>query len=261
MRFGVWIYPIVPATLIVDAIVRLDEAGVDEVWVADEGVAREPMAIFAAASQRTSRIRFGIGVTSPLLRHAGAVAASAMTVDELAAGRVTLGWGVGGHESLDPFGLSTTRPVGVVRDALRIARAVVSRTANEHYRPPEHAAPARAIPQYVGARGEQLNRLASREADGVFLSGFETERLSTVIEHAHAHRPIEIALYQSVRYRTPEDRWSMAGDATSLAPRLAELVVRHRPTSFGLALVDGGDLSGMIDDALRTFDHLRRIVN
>lgn len=53
----------------------------------------------------------------------------------------------------------------------------------------------------------------------------------------------------------------MAGDATSLAPRLAELVVRHRPTSFGLALVDGGDLSGMIDDALRTFDHLRRIVN
>lgn len=260
MRLGVWIYPIVPAEQLLDAIVRLDAAGVDEVWIADEGVARDPLALFAAASRSTRSIRFGVGITSPLLRHPGAVAATAMTVDELSGGRLTLGWGVGGHESLGPFGLTTDRPVGVVRDALRTARAVMSGDAIDGYAPPRHASPPRAIPQFVGARGEQLNRLASREADGVFLSGFATADLARVIGWSRTHRPITVALYQSVRFSTPGDDWSMAGTPSELAGRLARLTDEFLPDSLGLALVDGADLGTMIDDALETIDALRQIV-
>ncbi|MBM3799171.1 MAG: LLM class flavin-dependent oxidoreductase [Actinobacteria bacterium] len=257
MRFGVWIYPVAPAERIVEAIRRLDDAGVDEVWIADEGVARDPLALFAAAAPLTSTIRFGVGITSPLLRHPGAVASTAMTVDELSNGRLTVGWGVGGHESLEPFGLSTERPVGVVRDALRTARAVMRGQSATDYTPPAHAAPPRAIPQFVGARGEQLNRLASREADGVFLSGFEHHDIGRVIGLARSHRPIAIALYQSVRFTTPEDRWSIAGSPASLATRVASLASEFSPDSLGLALVDGADLGTMIDGAIETIGHLR----
>lgn len=257
MRLGVWIYPVAPAEQIVESIRRLDVAGVDEVWIADEGVAREPLALFAAAAPVTSTIRFGVGITSPLLRHPGAVASTAMTVDELSNGRLTLGWGVGGHESLEPFGLSTERPVGIVRDALRTAGAVMRGHSDAGYTPPAHAAPPRSIPQFVGARGEQLNRLASREADGVFLSGFEHHDIGRVIGLARSHRPIAIALYQSVRFITPEDRWSIAGTPESLAPRLASIASEFAPDSLGLALVDGGDLSAMVDGAIETIDRLR----
>jgi len=253
----VWIYPVAPAERIVEAIRRLDDAGVDEVWIADEGVARDPLALFAAAAPLTSTIRFGVGITSPLLRHPGAVASTAMTVDELSNGRLTVGWGVGGHESLEPFGLSTERPVGVVRDALRTARAVMRGQSATDYTPPAHAAPPRAIPQFVGARGEQLNRLASREADGVFLSGFEHHDIGRVIGLARSHRPIAIALYQSVRFTTPEDRWSIAGSPASLATRVASLASEFSPDSLGLALVDGADLGTMIDGAIETIGHLR----
>lgn len=247
-----------PADDIVESIVRLDGSGVDEVWIADEGVARDPLALFAAASRVTSRIRFGVGITSPLLRHPGAVAATAMTVDELSNGRLTLGWGVGGHESLGPFDLGTDRPVGVVRDALRIARAVMSQEPTDGYEPPPHAAPARTVPQYVGARGEQLNRLASREADGVFLSGFAPADLPRVMADARSHRPIDIALYQSIRFTTPEDRWSFAGSPPELAERMTLLAGEHRPDSLGVALVDGADLDRMITDALVTIEEIRR---
>ncbi|MEN9805290.1 MAG: hypothetical protein RIS41_2137 [Actinomycetota bacterium] len=260
MDVGVWIYPVVPADQVLEAIERLERAGIDEVWIADEGVARDPLALFAAASRVTRSIRFGVGITSPLLRHPGAVAATAMTVDELSGGRLMLGWGVGGHESLDPFGLSTDRPVGVVRDALRIAHAVMTAADVDGYSPPSHGSPPRLVPQFVGARGEQLNRLASREADGVFLSGFPLDDLGRVVALARSHRPVDVALYQSVRFSTPEDRWSMAGTPAELAPRLAALADEHRPSSLGVALVDGTDLSRMVDDAIETLLELRRRV-
>jgi 5,10-methylenetetrahydromethanopterin reductase len=260
VKFGVWLYPVAPADVLLDAIVRLDRAGVDEVWIADEGVARDPLAVFAAASRTTGSIRFGVGITSPLLRHPGAVAATAMTVDELSGGRLILGWGVGGHESLGPFGLSTDRPVGVVRDALRIARAVMTGSTVDGYTPPTHASPARVVPQFVGARGEQLNRLASREADGVFLSGFPIDDLGRVVGLARSHRPVAVALYQSVRFSTPEDPWSLAGTPKELAVRLARLADDHRPDSLGVALVDGTDLSSMVEDAIETIVALRKIV-
>jgi alkanesulfonate monooxygenase SsuD/methylene tetrahydromethanopterin reductase-like flavin-dependent oxidoreductase (luciferase family) len=146
VRRGVWIFPSRPVAELVEAIVAAEEAGLDEVWLADEGVAREPVTVLAAAATRTVRIRLATGITSPILRHPGAIAASLATLDELSAGRAVLGLGVGGRLSLEPFGLRTDRPVAVVRDAIEIARAVLRRDASARYDPPSHAIPARDVP-------------------------------------------------------------------------------------------------------------------
>jgi len=249
VRTGVWLYPVAPAEELVDAVVRLDAAGVDEVWIADEGVARDPMVILSAAARETSRITLAIGITSPVLRHPGAVMASAMTVDELSGGRMVLGWGVGGHESLDPFALTASRPVAVVREALAIGRAVMTGATVPGYEPPLHASPVRHVRQFVGARGPQLNRLASRVADGVFLSGLTADEMPRVLADARFHRPIDVALYQSVSFTSDGDERTLAGSHAHMAERLRILVEGHQPASIGVALVDRSPLRELVGRA------------
>lgn len=249
MRTGVWLYPVAPADELIDAVLRLEAAGVDEVWIADEGVARDPMVLLSAAARETSRITLAIGITSPVLRHPGAVMASAMTLDELSGGRMILGWGVGGHESLGPFGLTAPHPVAVVRDALTIGRAVMTGIAVPGYEPPPHASPARHIRQFVGARGPQLNRLASRLADGVFLSGLTEAETPRVLADARVHRPIDVALYQSVSFTRAGDDRTLSGSPARVVDELRTMVNRHQPTSIGLALVDPSPLRDLVPRA------------
>lgn len=261
MRTGVWIYPVVPANDIVEAIVRLDAHGVDEVWIADEGVAREPFTLLAAAARETKNITLGVGITSPLLRHPGVVAATAKTIDELSNGRVILGWGVGGTESLGPFGLSTERPVGVLREALEIARAVIEGLAEAGYRPPAHASPPRQIRQFIGARGPQLNRLASSLADGVFLSGLTQSEIPAICAEARSIRRIDVALYQSVSFIGTSNASCLSGSSGEIVDHLGRLVQEFDPSSLGVALVDPLPLGDMTDRAIEILNSVVRDFN
>jgi 5,10-methylenetetrahydromethanopterin reductase len=261
-RTGVWFFPDAPADDLVDGIITAEQAGFDEVWIADEAVSREPLVLLAAAARLTTTIKLGIGITTPLLRHPGAMASSMATLDELSNGRAILGFGVGGGLSLDPFGITFEKPVALVRDAIRTARAVIEGAATDLYQPPTHAAPGRHVPIFVGAKGEQLNRLASREADGVFFSGFDHDRLDDAFAWARSIRPIHVALYVSVRFRpdaTPTAN-SLAGDPASIASDLAEMVDRYQPETIGLALVDLDPIATMMNKAVETLHLLQTVL-
>ena len=251
-RRGVWMFPGVAAGVLVDAVVAAEEAGLDEVWIADEGVAREPVPVLSAAAARTERIRLGVGITSPLLRHPGAIAATMATLDELSGGRAVLGLGVGGGLSLDPFGLATDRPVGVVADAIRVAKGVLAAQPVEGrstYTPPTHAMGPRAVPVWVGARGPQLVALAGREADGIFLSGCSPTELEQIVPVVRDEgRSTEVALYHSASDHDDRDSVS-TWDA--VASDLATMVQRWQPSAVGINLVDlaGGsdvDAAGLV---------------
>jgi alkanesulfonate monooxygenase SsuD/methylene tetrahydromethanopterin reductase-like flavin-dependent oxidoreductase (luciferase family) len=261
-RTGIWLYPDAPVGELVQAVVTADRSGVDEMWIADEGVAREPLVLLGAAAVQTRRILLGIGITTPVLRHPGAVGSSVSTLDELSDGRAILGWGVGGEQSLAPFGLTAEKPVALVRDAIRTARDVIACRASDLYQPPAHAAPARDVPIFVGAKGEQLNRLASREADGVFLSGFALDRLDAPVEWARSVRPIHVALYASVRFNGthPDDPTSLHGDPATVAAGMVSLVRRHRPETIGLALVDGDGIATMVQHAVEAIGIFRETI-
>lgn len=259
VNVGVWLFPDGPAAELVEAVVRAEEGGIDEIWIADEGVAREPIPLLSVAASRTRQIKLGVGITTPALRHPGAVGSTMSTLDELSDGRAILGFGVGGVASLGPFGLTVDKPIALIRDAVRTARAVIRREMIDGYEPPVHAAPARDVPIFIGARGEQMNRLASREADGVFLSGFDLGALDTPIEWARSVRPIEIALYASARFRAdaPDDPTCLRGAPEEVAAGMHRLVERHRPDTIGLALVDGGDVLTMMDRAIEAVHRFR----
>ena len=258
-RRGVWLYPGAPAPALADAVVAADELGLDEIWIADEGVAREPMTVLAAAASRTNRIDLAVGITSPLLRHPGALAATAATLDELSDGRAMLGLGVGGEDSLGPFELSTDRPVGVLREAIRLARAVFEGSRVAGYTAPPHAIPPRHVPIWVGARGPQLTRTAARSADGLFLSGCTPDQHQRIVGDVRAIDPlVPLALYQSAsdRDRRPSVlAWAEVGE------HLGAEAARLAPTSVGINLVDliatGSDPVALVERAaavLRALD-------
>lgn len=233
-RRGVWLFPGVAAAALVEAVVAAEELGLDEVWIADEGVAREPLVVLSAAATRTHRITLAVGITSPVVRHPGAIAASLATLDELSGGRARLGLGVGGHLTLEPFGLGVERPVAVLRDAIDTARDVFNRAGSPRYRVPEHAMPARDVPIWVGARGPQMVRMAANRADGLLISGCPPEQIDAIADLARSVAPIQLALYQ-----TAVDRPTAASELTweRAAVSLADAIARHRPASVGLNLV------------------------
>lgn len=248
-RVGVWLFPSAPAERLVEAVVAAERVGLDEVWIADEGVAREPMTVLAAAARETSTIGLAVGITSPVLRHPGALAATAATVDELSGGRFTLGLGVGGDKSLDPFGLQPSaveRPVAMMTDAIATARAVLAGRPDgrNRYRPPDHAAPARPVEIWVGARGPRLLALAARKADGIFVSGCSPEqhdRVAAIRAAAVADgaAPCGVALYQSASDRRDDPSVSGWDEVAGvLAGESARLGHRWPPTSVGINLVD-----------------------
>lgn len=257
MRCGVWFFPNRPAPELVEAIVVAERLGLDEVWLGDEGPAREPFAVLAAAAVRTSSIRLGIGVTNPYVRHPALAVASAATIAELAPGRVALGVGAGGSMSLDPFELEATAPLAAVTDMIEVARASIEGRDATGYRASDLAVAKHAppVPVWIGARGPKLNRLASERADGAFVAGLAPFRYDEVIGWVRSHRPIDVALYPSVAFddtereqHRPEMIWSLldAPPAALESFGLDAEAVQH--AADGLRRGDAEPARRLIDD-------------
>jgi 5,10-methylenetetrahydromethanopterin reductase len=181
----------------VDGIEAAERGGIGEVWIGDEGPARDPFALLAAASVRTTAIRLGVGVTNPYLRHPAVIASTMATIHELSGGRSILGIGPGGHLSFGPVGLAPTDHLRACRRALTVMRGVLQGEAVEGYTPPSHAMTAPDLPIFVGSRGERFNRWASSEADGAFLAGIAPSMLDRTVAWATSARRIDLAIYIS----------------------------------------------------------------
>ena len=204
VRSGVWVFPDRPAPELVELAVFSEALGLDEFWIGDEGPAREPFSVLAAAAARTATIRLGIGVTNPYTRAPGLTASTAMTLHEMTDGRFTLGIGAGGQLSLGPFGLSAEAPVQAVGDLIEVVKAARSGTDRPGYAAQEHAVRGSvdgcepAI--FIGARGRRLNELASKAADGVFIAGMPPFRFAAAIAAARSQRDVAVAVYPGVAF-------------------------------------------------------------
>ncbi|MEO1060819.1 MAG: LLM class flavin-dependent oxidoreductase [Actinomycetota bacterium] len=198
---GIWAFPAAPAPQLVEAIVHAERVGLDEVWLGDEGPAREPFGVLAAAAVRTERIRLAVGITNPYVRNPALACTSAQTIGELSGGRCTLGLGAGGDLSLGPLHQERTqRPMAAIRSMIGIARAVERGEAIDGFTPGQHAISGQGVPIFVGAKGERLNRLASELADGAFVAGPPPFAYDELLGWVRSVRPIDVALVPSVAW-------------------------------------------------------------
>jgi F420-dependent oxidoreductase-like protein len=117
----------VNAAKLVDGIVAAERAGVQCAWMTCGGVAPDPLAVFAAAALRTTRILFGTSIIPTFPRHPLAVAQGAVAVDALAPGRLRLGVGPSHKPSMEgTWGIPFERPQEHLREYLTVLRAALN---------------------------------------------------------------------------------------------------------------------------------------
>jgi len=129
---------------------------------------RDTYVLLAAAARATERITLGTLLANPINRHPTVTASSIATIDELAPGRVLLGWGVG-DTAVRLAGLRPAR-VKELEASTRLMRALLDGEAVEvgaerPARLPHH----RPVPIWIAAGGPRTLRMAGGIADGVFI--------------------------------------------------------------------------------------------
>jgi F420-dependent oxidoreductase-like protein len=110
----------------VDAIVAAEKAGIQCSWLTVGGIAPDPFAIFGAAAQHTSTIKFGTSIVPTFPRHPLAMAQGALAVDSLAPGRLRLGVGPSHKPAIEgTWGIPFERPLQHLREYLTVLRAIL----------------------------------------------------------------------------------------------------------------------------------------
>jgi len=161
---------------------RAEANGFEAVWQAESRLVREatvPMAAFAAT---TERIKVGSGVVNNWTRNVGLMAATFVTLDDLAPGRVLLGIGAWWDPLASKVGITRERPLAAMReycDVLRRLIAMENVTFHGEFvdvddieidivhgdRSPKQ------VPIYIAATtGMKMMELAGEIADGVLLN-------------------------------------------------------------------------------------------
>src|SRR5205814_8564184 len=128
---------------------------------------RDTYVLLAAAARATTTIMLGPLLANPVNRHPTVTASSIATIDELAPGRVLLGWGVG-DTAVRLAGLRPAR-VKELEASTRLMRTLldggeVAVGAERPARLPHH----RPVPIWIAAGGPRTPRMAGGGPDGAF---------------------------------------------------------------------------------------------
>lgn len=174
-------------------LVRLAEAlGFDSAWVSEhhgssDGYLPSLLPMLAAFAAATERIRLGTGVVLAPLHHPLRLAEDAAVVDQLSAGRLILGLGIGWREEeFRMFGVPmaerlrrTVETVEILRRAWTGQRfSFVGRSYRfEQVRVTPAPAQPGGPPIYLGGYTERAVKRAGRLGDGYIVDGGSVEEL------------------------------------------------------------------------------------
>ncbi len=112
---------------LIEGIVAAERAGIQCAWMTCGGTAPDPLAVFAAAAARTTRIMLGTSIIPTFPRHPLALVQGALVVDALAPGRLRLGVGPSHKPSIEgTWGIPFERPQEHLREYLTILKAALN---------------------------------------------------------------------------------------------------------------------------------------
>lgn len=158
-----------------------EDRGFEAVWQAESRLVRDaivPMAAFAAV---TKRIKIGSGVINNWTRNIGLLAATYLTLDDLAPDRIICGIGAWWDPLARNVGIERRKPLLAMRETVELMqRLLAMQNVTFHgefhnvtgieldvvhgRREPRH------VPIFIGATGLEMMRLTGEIADGVVLN-------------------------------------------------------------------------------------------
>lgn len=158
-----------------------EERGFEAVWQAESRLVRDcivPMAAFAA---HTTKLKVASGVTNNWTRNIGLLAATFLTLDDLAQDRIICGIGAWWDPLASKVGIKRRRPLKAMRETVEVLRRLLA-GENVTFEGEFHQVTdiqldvvhgrkgPRNVPIYIGATGMKMMELTGEIADGVCLN-------------------------------------------------------------------------------------------
>nr|MBP7593559.1 LLM class flavin-dependent oxidoreductase [Chloroflexota bacterium] len=158
-----------------------EEKGFEAVWQAESRLVRDAIVPMAAFAATTSRIKVASGVTNNWTRNIGLLAATFLTLDDLAPDRIICGIGAWWDPLATKVGINRRKPLSAMRETIDVMRRLLNMErvtfhGEFHYvddimldvvhgrREP------RNVPIYIGATGMKMMEMAGEIADGVCMN-------------------------------------------------------------------------------------------
>ncbi len=155
--------------------------GFEAVWQAESRLVRDAIVPMAAFAAHTTRLKVGSGVINNWTRNIGLLAATFLTLDDLAPDRVICGIGAWWDPLARKVGIERRKPLLAMRETVEVLRDLLTlkevtfhgefhnvdgiRLDVVHGRKTP-----RNVPIYIGATGMKMMELTGEIADGVVLN-------------------------------------------------------------------------------------------
>lgn len=128
MRFSYCMLPDYPLADSIEMIKTADELGFYACYSVDETWHKDLWVLFAAAADKTRRIRFGPNVTHVFLREPTLICQQVATLDELTGGRTELVVSTGNFGLLAQYGIdwANQKPLSRLKEAIHVMRTFLA---------------------------------------------------------------------------------------------------------------------------------------
>ena len=150
--------------------------GASSIWLACHLFQRDPVSTAGVLLSRHPGMKIVLVALSPYVLHPVYIAMTAATLNEFFPGRISLCLGVGAPADLSNAGIASPTPLGTMREAIRVCRALLAGGPVQidgkrfQVRDQSLATGRQDVPILLAASGPKMLRLAGGEADGVVLS-------------------------------------------------------------------------------------------
>ena len=158
-----------------------EEKGFEAVWQAESRLVRDAIVPMAAYAAVTSRIKIGSGVINNWTRNIGLLAATYLTLDDLAPDRILCGIGAWWDPLAKNVGIERRRMLLAMRETIDLFRRLL-RLENVSFDGEFHHVTGieldivhgrrepRNVPVLIGATGDKMLQLTGEIADGCLLN-------------------------------------------------------------------------------------------
>lgn len=164
-----------------DYVRYAEQRGFEAVWQAESRLVRDAIVPMAAYAAVTTRLKVGSGVINNWTRNIGLLAATFLTLDDLAPNRIYCGIGAWWDPLARNVGIDRKKPLLAMRETVTVMRRLLNMERVTFHgefvnvdgieldvvhgrREPRH------VPIYIGATGDQMMEMTGEVADGVVLN-------------------------------------------------------------------------------------------
>jgi 5,10-methylenetetrahydromethanopterin reductase len=158
-----------------------EERGFEAVWQAESRLVRDAIVPMAAYAAVTERIKIGSGVINNWTRNIGLLAATFLTLDDLAPDRVICGIGAWWDPLARNVGIERRKPLTAMRETVTVLRRLLSMERVTFHGEFHHVdgieldvvhgrREPRNVPIMIGATGDKMMELTGEIADGAVLN-------------------------------------------------------------------------------------------